>query len=104
MWLSARIEESTGKREIPSPTSTAVDPAVVEILLREEVEGGTGVDDGVVGVENASPATRDLIDPAIVEESSPLFADKVGSAREGRAGVDREHVNPVMVGSVKRQG
>ncbi len=87
--------QSSDIGQIPGPTRTAIYPRVVEILLREEAPGRLWVDEGQIGVQDASPPALDLIHPSVREVSVPLLPDKLLRPGQGGAGVQRNHVYAV---------
>lgn len=78
---------------VPGPTGTSVEPGRIEVVSREESPGRDRVDDGQVSIQNAPPATGNLVHSAVVEISRPLLLDESSTSSQGRAWVDGNHVD-----------
>lgn len=79
--------------QIPCSSGTVIQPAVIEIVLREELPGRDRVDDGQVGIEKTSPTPNRPISSTLIKEGPPFFRDEISIPSISRTRVDGNHMD-----------
>ena len=99
-WIHRRIahiQHRSRVRQIPGPTCTTIKRAIVEAVAGKVVVTCLRVDKRKIGIQNALPASSNLVHTAVAEVRIPLFRDEILGACIGGARVEWDHVDALNV-------